>query len=94
MSSASGRAKASGATGTRLLLLAAALAFQGACSSNPPELGAVRARVEAHALESGGISERLSVFASAVDEDGSEDLDRVHIIHDASERYWTLTRDD
>lgn len=94
MSLASAEAGAGRRMLARFLAFGLALAFPLACSSKPPELGAIRARVEAHALESGGLSERLSVFASATDEDGREDLDRAHVIHDASERYWTLTRDD
>ncbi|HOX19140.1 MAG TPA: hypothetical protein PKW82_11830 [Spirochaetales bacterium] len=75
-----------------------AAAFVGlaalACSAKPPEIVGLRARVELHALEKGGAVERLSVFVTAGDEDGRDDLDRMHVIHDASERYWTLTRDD
>jgi len=70
-----------------------ALAALG-CSAKPPEIVGLRARVELHALEKGGAVERLSVFVAAGDEDGRDDLDRLHVIHDASERFWSLTRDD
>jgi hypothetical protein len=75
------------------LLVIVSLATWG-CSAKPPEIIGLRARVELHALERGGAVERLSVFVTANDEDGRDDLDRMHVIHDDSERYWTLTRDD
>ncbi|MBN1243138.1 MAG: hypothetical protein JXA15_10600 [Spirochaetales bacterium] len=78
-----------------LILCAVFAAFAaGSCSAKPPEIIGLRSRVELRALERGGASERLSVFVTANDEDGRDDLDRMHVIHDASGRYWTLTRDD
>ena len=42
----------------------------------------------------GGIQEQLSLFVLAQDEDGKEDLDRLYIINDEQQLYWTLSSSD
>lgn len=69
------------------------LFFLFACSSQPPRIEGVRLRL-VYVQKEGKIEESLSLFISPADDDGFEDLEELYLIHDESQLYWKLTRQD
>jgi hypothetical protein len=69
-----------------------ALAVSVSCSGHPPELAAVEYRLSLRPLDDRGnrVSEQLSVFAAARDEDGFKDLAALHVLHDGAEYLWSV----
>lgn len=71
-----------------------AISATSSCSSKPPELLSMSARVIVAAVDSnGGREERLSFFTSVADGDGADDIEYLFVVNDASELSWTLDRD-
>ncbi|MCX7025674.1 MAG: hypothetical protein NT080_13820 [Spirochaetes bacterium] len=69
----------------------AAVSLAG-CSSNPPELVGIQARISvAPADNVAGRLETLSVFVSVRDQDGYGDLESFYVINDAEELFWKFT---
>ena len=68
-----------------------ALVVSVSCSGHPPELAAVEYRLSLRPLDDKGnrVSEQLSVFAAARDEDGFKDLAALHVLHDGAEYLWS-----
>ncbi|MCX7948566.1 MAG: hypothetical protein N2509_00485 [Treponemataceae bacterium] len=64
-----------------------------ACSSQPPRIEGIRLRL-VYAQKEGKIEESLSLFVAPADDDGFEDLEELYLIHDESQLYWKLTRQD
>lgn len=70
---------------------AAILTLLAACSSKPPSISRVYARViYQHDVATGASSEGLSVFLVATDPDGLENLRSFYVINDESELFWQV----
>lgn len=72
------------------LAAAVPVLFLCACSQSAPRLDSVSLRLT---YRSGGV-ERLSFFALASDDDGILDLEELHLLHDRSQLYWSLSASD
>lgn len=71
------------------------LAFLAGCSVARPEIVSIGMRLIVTASDAlGGRDERLSVFASVADDDGTEDIEYLFIVHDESELFWSLTEEE
>jgi hypothetical protein len=73
--------------------IAAALAaavLAASCSQAAPRIDSVSLRLT---YRSGG-NERLSFFALSYDEDGTLDLEELHLLNDRAQLYWTVTSKD
>jgi hypothetical protein len=78
---------------TTALAAAAALALMAGCSSKPPSISRVYARViYQHDADTGAYSEGLSVFLVATDPDGLENLRSFYVINDEAELFWEVDR--
>jgi hypothetical protein len=71
-----------------LFVLAAASALS--CSQSAPRIDSAFLRLT---YRQGGV-EGLSFFVLAADEDGSLDLEELHLLNDRAQLYWTLTAKD
>jgi hypothetical protein len=81
--------------GAGVLAVLLALAAAASCSSKPPELVSMSARVIAVAVDAdGNREERLSFFASVADGDGIGDIEYLFLVNDALELSWTLERNN
>lgn len=68
----------------------AAVVLVAACSQAAPRIDSVSLRLT---YRSGG-RERLSFFALSYDEDGTLDLEELHLLNDRAQLYWTVTSRD
>lgn len=62
-----------------------------ACSENPPQIIQVKWQVilfQNRLLNT--VYPKLSIFIRASDEDGSDDLHAIYVVHDEAELYWSL----
>jgi hypothetical protein len=65
------------------------------CDYHAPVIGEVQYRLNVtNDLKNQKVYQKLSVFISAQDQDGSDDIIKLYIIHDQTEVYWTLESDD
>jgi hypothetical protein len=70
---------------------ASIVALMAACSSKPPSISRVYARViYQHDVTTGASSEGLSVFLVATDPDGIENLRSFYVINDEAELFWQV----
>lgn len=70
--------------------LAALAAAAVSCSQAAPRIDSASLRLT---YRQGG-AERLSFFVLADDDDGTLDLDELHLLHDRAQLYWTLSSKD
>jgi hypothetical protein len=73
--------------------LSAALLVLAGCSQAAPRIPAAQLRL-VYRQEDGAVRERFSFFISAEDEDGTEDLAEVYLLHDREQLVWKLTDAD
>ncbi|MBN2874375.1 MAG: hypothetical protein JXM71_04710 [Spirochaetales bacterium] len=79
---------------TRATLALAMIVGVAACSVSPPVFVTADVRLVVVATDgSGARDERLSVFASVSDADGSADIEYLYVVCDEHELYWTLDAD-
>ena len=65
------------------------------CSRSAPEILEVFHRVNFYMDRELELTyPKLSLFIIAEDPDGYDDLDVLYLVHDGSERFWTLDRDE
>lgn len=70
-----------------------ALVLLGACSHAPPRLVQVFSQVnQVYRPDAKAWSEQLAVFVQAASADGTKVFDRLHLIHDGQNLYFTLDR--
>lgn len=69
---------------------AVAAAVSVSCSQSAPRIDSASLRLT---YRQGGV-ERLTFFVLAADEDGTLDLEELHLLNDRAQLYWTLTSKD
>ncbi len=74
----------------RAAALLLALAVLAGCSSKPPEISRVYARVIYARDARGAVSQSLGVFLVATDPDGLENLSAFYVINDDAELFWKV----
>lgn len=77
----------------RVLVSSVLLVFVGSCSHAPPRLVQVFNQVnQVYRPETKAWSEQLSVFVQAASADGNKVFDRLHLIHDGENLFFSLDR--
>ena len=74
-----------------IFVIIAILQYSLSCTDNPPQIIEVSWQINlCYDLLSGTKYEKLSIFVSADDEDGHNDLDELYIINDELELFWQI----
>jgi hypothetical protein len=87
---------------SRLLRLFIYFSFLGfslflslSCSGSPPKIEEIRYRLVAfNDKEKGRVYEYLVLGVRATDEDGSDDIESLSLVHDEQELYWQFDQDE
>ncbi len=75
----------------KVLLALSFMIFLFACETTPPEILSVQWQINLiEKIDTRVIEENLTVFVSIADEDGVEDIETLHILHDETEQFWSF----
>lgn len=74
-----------------MVILAGVLSFLLSCTGSAPQIQQTYWQLNVFAdKDTNRTYETLTLFVNLADEDGLEDIDTIHLIHDASELFWRL----